>query len=575
MYKMFAWTGVVLALVSLVAVAQEPAAVADARPAEGAPENELSLRYDPAGGERSIQEEISIDLIDLEALRRAIEENVYKENLRLTLDECIQIALANNPDIVIAGFEPMKSAADVFAARGEFDPGWQTSANYRRTSASVGQDFAAFGGITSVESYTTTINSAVGGKLHYGTQYAVAYNLSKEENTYGGFIEEFSGQLSFTLTQPLLRGFGKKLNTVRIRGAEKAKMMSAEQLRLTVLTTASEVVKAYWDLVGAVENVKVQEGSLANAERLLRISQTRREIGTAADIEVLQAKAGVATRQSELVNARSLTADASDRLKRLLDLRDEGRFSRALVVPVDRPNLKDVTVFDWENMDTSLQASVDRALENRPDLAVADLQIESAELDEMRARNEMLPQFDITGTYGQGGRNHKLRESLYGVESGDDVFYSYGFEAMVPFGNRAARGAYQRAKLSRRQAEVQRDKTEQDLIMMVHMAARNVVTNKILVESNQQARRLQEANVVAEEKRLKLGVTTSWQVLQVQEDLTLAQTVEVRAQTAYEKALVDLQLAEGTLLDSLNVALDVPEGEDPPGYFSSIRPRWE
>ena len=101
------------------------------------------------------------------------------------------------------------------------------------------------------------------------------------------------------------------------------------------------------------------------------------------------------------------------------------------------------------------------------------------------------------------------------------------------------------------------------------------MTNHILVESNRQARRLQEVNVVAEEKRLRLGVTTSWQVLQVQEDLTAAQTLEVQSQTAYEKALTDLLLAEGTLLENWNIAFEPPEEADAIGYFGSMMPHWK
>jgi outer membrane protein TolC len=101
-----------------------------------------------------------------------------------------------------------------------------------------------------------------------------------------------------------------------------------------------------------------------------------------------------------------------------------------------------------------------------------------------------------------------------------------------------------------------------------------VLTNKTLVESNRQAVRLQEAEVAAEESRLRLGVTTSWQVLQVQEQLTLAETALLQAQIAHEKALIDLQTAEGTLLDTLEITVEPAESADNVGYFQSLRPRW-
>jgi outer membrane protein TolC len=528
----------------------------------------------PDREERSIAEEISIDLIDLDELREASEVRTPREVMRMSLEEAIQFALFSNPDILVTELEPLMSEADIMSAKGEFDPFWQTTANYLRASVAASQQEAVFGGISSIEQYQTTIDSTLTQRLHTGTSLAATFNLNKEESTFGGFIEEFETRAVMTLTQPLLRGFGLKLNRVRITTARNSKLITEAQLELTTMNVISEVVRAYWDLVGAVEALRVRQASLANAERLLKVNDTRREIGTAADIEVLSAKGGVATRQSELIAARAQVDLASDRLKQVLDVRDGEFFSKARIFPTDRPNVGDFSIFDVENYQVSLDRSVELALENRPELDIAQLQIDNAELETYRARNEMLPQFDLTANYGRGGRDHKLRQSLRGIKDKDQYFYGYGFQATVPIRNRTARGQYTRAQLMEKQAERQEQKTRTDLMFTVHTAARNVLTNKVLVESNKQAVRLQEAEVAAEESRLRLGVTTSWQLLQIEEQLTAAQTQLLQSQVEYEKALLELQLAEGTLLDNLDIAVRVPEGEEPIGYFRSIVPHW-
>ena len=541
------------------------------------PVDDQSLTYEQSlleANQRTIADEISVDLIDVDTLRAAIEGETSGETVRLSLAECVQIALQENPQILVDRYEPLKADADILSARGEFDPAIQSTGTYNRSSVSADQQTQQFGGVTSVESYRTTVNSAVAGKLHYGTQYNLALNMQKEESTYGGFIEEFSGNLALTLTQPLLRGFGKEANLVRVRAAQNARKVGVAQLRLTIMTSIADVIRGYWDLVGAIENVRVQEGALRNAERLMETSATREEIGTAAELEVLQAKAGVATRQSELISSRSRVADAADRLKQLLGMRDGTMFSRAQIVPIDRPNMEDITIFNPADFEASLDVSIGRALEHRPELEMSDLEIANAELDILQARNQNLPQFDLTGTYGRGGRDHKLRQTLYGIREAQDKFYSYGFQASIPIRNRAGRGTLMRGELTGRQAEQRREQTRQNLMLNVQLAARNVATNRVLVESNRQARRMQEVNVVAEEKRLLLGVTTSYQVLQVQEDLTAAQTQEVQAQIAYEQSLVDLQLAEGMLLDNLGVTFEEPDPEKPVGYWESITPPW-
>ncbi len=542
----------------------------------------LNLNFDPENRElpqdglrRSIQEEISIDLIDIAPFREALEPKTGQQKLRLGLEECIQIALRQNTDIVISSFDPLAAESDIQAARGIFDPVLSASGTHTYADVSASQQNVAYGGISSVENYQTNLRSTVTGRISYGTEYSFNFDANKEATTFGNFIDEFDSSIGLTITQPLLRGFGKNFNTVRIRSAEKSRDISEAQLRLTVLNTVSEVIKAYWDLVGAIETLSVREESLANAERLYDINVTRRDIGTAADIEVLQAKAGVAARQGDVVSARARIADAEDYLKQILDMREDGIFSNARIHPLDRPNLNDTYLIDPDNFEASLKVSIERSLRNRPEMMIASLDIEMATLEEFRARREMLPQLDITASYSQAGRDRSRSTTIEKMLEADDNVYSYGVVASVPIGNRAARGAHERAQIQRRQSELRERQTEQQMTMNVRMAARNVLTNKVLVESNERARQLQEANVLAEERRLRLGTTTSYQVLQVMEDLTLAQTQEVQAQIAFENSLVDLQLTEGTLLQNLGIEFENLAETERTGYLTSITPRWK
>ncbi len=560
----------------------------------------------------SLEEAISADLIDLSELRAALDRPPHGPVLRLTMDEAVQLALANNPDIVIADYEPEKAAADLYAARGEFDPVLQQNLSYTDASTSLDQRVRSFIGISelgttsgyrkpsedetlgeqlflltelisnltqqlrgdtgfsAIDSTAYSSETVLGGKLHYGTQYAVRFDLEYEASTFDQFQGEYAGRIGLMLTQPILRGFGRHLNTIRIRAARNLREISEAQARLTVLNIISDVVNAYWDLVGATETVRVHENALRDAERLLTINETRRRIGAAADIDVLQAKAGVAMRQSELIAAHARVSDAGDLLKMFLNLKEGALFSNAFIVPLDRPNPDSTAVFDVDYYDESLDAGVQRALELRPEIDMSDLELANAALEETRARNDMLPQVDIVGSYIRGGRSSGFSRTMTGLREEQDRTYSVGIQSSIAINNRAARGAHQRARLNKRQAEERRKKTETALMMAVHLAARAVKTNRALVESNAQAVRLQEANVAAEEKRLRLGVSTNYQVLRAQEDLTAAQTQTLQARIAFEKALIEFQKADGSLLQNLGVSY-TPELEDRPvSWLQSI-----
>jgi len=248
------------------------------------------------------------------------------------------------------------------------------------------------------------------------------------------------------------------------------------------------------------------------------------------------------------------------------------------IVPVNRPNVQDVVEDEEE--------SIVIALENRPEIHVAQDEIETAQLERERLANALLPQVNVTGSIYQGGRGHYPRDVFRGVDdffdsvasipSGvddrDNFSYSVGVQASVPLGNRAARGAFHRAQSALAQAKQNLQKVKLEAVARVRLALRSVRTSHVLVLSKRQARALQEANVAAEEKRLQLGFTTSYRVLEVEEDLTLAQTQEVQALINYEKATVDLRLAEGDFLAGLGIAFEPPASQTPVSFLRSVRP---
>ena len=216
-----------------------------------------------------------------------------------------------------------------------------------------------------------------------------------------------------------------------------------------------------------------------------------------------------------------------------------------------------------------MERSIGTAMQQRPELESELLYSENAALDVKRTKNDLLPQLDANVNYTQASRNFDHGAIPEGIRDKDGRRWTLGLTGSIPIGNRSAKGAHMRANQVERQQQRRLAKAKQDIEVEVRKAVRGVVTSEILIESNRQARILQEANVVAEEKRLTLGVTTSQDVLDRQEDLTAAQTQELQSVVDYEKALIQLQLAEGTLLDQLNVRWDRFE-ERPLGNLAPV-----
>ncbi|MBN2308788.1 MAG: TolC family protein [Candidatus Hydrogenedentes bacterium] len=572
-------------------------------------------------GEPKLNAKLRFDAVTLDQLYEAVGKLPDRAEVKLALRDCIAMALTSNQDILVTSFEPLKSDGEVMQRRGEFDPTLSTSGSFShnesqassQTSTFIGSSSSSgigsmFGGSsgglansdmlsgypilaqlvgigstvwsntkrflqnkygddtgTLIESDQQRFETTLKGKLLWGTQYELKLELTEEESTFNQFEPEWSGGTTLSLTQPLMRGRGRAANLAMVRRAKNSRLSAEHQVEQQVMSSMSEVIKAYWDLVGAVEQLKVREESLKNAELLLEINQRRLDIGVGAALEVLQAKAGVATRLSDLASARSQIMDAEDRLKQLLDMREEDMIVPVQIVPIDRPSLT-------EDLELDESISVQRALENRPEIRMAELEIDSAGIERKRASNDMLPQVDLSGSYYRGGRGGKTRDVFRGVEEERDMSYSISLSGSVPIPNRAARGNYHYALMTERQAEQRLTKSKQEAAANVRMALRSVATNRTLIESNRQTVALQTTNVEAERKRRQLGVTTTYDVLKIQEDLATAQSQEVQAVISFQKALVDLQLAEGVILADNGIEFEPPAPEEPIGFARSIIP---
>jgi len=430
---------------------QEQPSIEKSVPESPAPE---VTEADPYAAPR-LGQKIDLEAIELEPFYEKLEARTAREEVPLTLEECIQRGLDANLDIQIVAFGPHKSASDIMAARGEFDPIGSGNITYSEVQQQASSQIQTYGGISQIENYLTRGQAGISGKIPWGTQYDVSLLLESEESTFNYFIEEWSGGLTLSLTQPLLRGRGKAVNLARVRIAKNSLASADEQLKLQTMSSLAEVIKAYWDLVGAIEELGVRQSSMTNAERLLTLNEKRLEIGTGAAIDVVQARAGLAARQSDVISAMGTVADATNRLRNLLNVQKGEPLQERRIMPVDRPTP--------EESEVDVEESLARALELRPEIRSAELAIESAGINKTVAKNDLLPQLDVGGSVFQGGRGLDENDVFNGIRERNDNSYSVTIQGSVPIGNRAARGQYQRTRIEESEAERQLEKTKQDI----------------------------------------------------------------------------------------------------------------
>ena len=388
----------------------------------------------------------------------------------------------------------------------------------------------------------------------------------------------------FTLTQPLLQGFGFLPTTRFIRIAKNNREISDVAFRLQVITTVNQIQNIYWDLVNAYENVKVQQESLTLAEKTLSDNKKQVEIGTLAPIEIVRAQSVVSTDQQTLI-----VAQTNLQLQQLLM---KNALSRALVDPV----LAEAEVVPTSTMEVPptepvvpIQDLVNDALSHRAELAESRIDLTNRDLNNRSAKNALLPSLGMFAYYGGtglgGSFNPNARVCTTAVEAfctqpadippstsiGGTIGQLFdssapdkgiGLSLTIPLRNRAAQANQVRAELEYRQSQMRLQQLENQVRIEVRNAQFAVQQNRASVEAARAAVELGRQSLDAEQKKYALGASTTTLVLQAQRDRAQSESNLVSAMAAYEKSRVELDRVIGFTLDRLGILVaDAERGQ--------------
>jgi outer membrane protein TolC len=399
-----------------------------------------------------------------------------------------------------------------------------------------------------------------------GTSIQGDFNNSRatDNGLFTSLVPQLSSTSRFLLRQRLLSGFGFGPNRRFIVIAKNNKDIAEDGFRNQAIATVTQIQNIYWDLVNATEDVKVRERSLAVAQRTLDDNKKQLELEAIAPLEVMRAESEVEARNQELIVAQS-TYELQQLLMKNAISRTlaEGILADAQVVPTDTMALPEDEAVrptqDW----------VAEAIQKRPEISQATVDLKNRELTKKAARNALLPTLDIIGFYGGTGLGGvpnpvsppevPFPPSYGGVLertfNGSSPDYSVGFQLIVPLRNRTAQADQVRSELEYRQAQLRLQQLKNQVGIEVRNALFSVKQNRARVLAARKARDLAQRTFDIEEKRLELGNSTSAAVLASARDLAIAESNLVAAMTTYERARVEMDRATGTTLERMGIRL--------------------
>jgi outer membrane protein TolC len=484
----------------------------------------------------------------------------------LTLRDCIEIALRNNMDIEVARFDPQIAGTTIDQAWGAFDP-----SVYLSTRNNQEDRLSYFGYEVQGTEKSRYLASGYDQTLTPGTNLSFDFFVrsNTSEQSGGGDVSSSDSWLAdgqLTVTQPLLRNFGRELNKRGIYIARNNLDISHEQFRGQVIDVLNGVQTAYWNLKYAIGWLEVQKQSLKRAQDLYELNKVKVEVGALPPIEITTAEAEVAARQVGIITAENDVREAKDTLRQVLNLAVELSDWDKDVIPVDDAEFSPVAL-DWRQ-------ELDEAMSKRPDLIQARLDLKNKQIEIDFRQNQVKPDLSLEAGYGHSGLNQdrfdpitgervdsaSLGEALKGMLNGDLADWYVGATFSMPLRNRTSKANHAAAKLEKTKAELSLRRLEQQVVVDVRSAIRSLVSSSEQVAASRISVRLAEEKLAAEQKKFENGLSTSYNVLLMQGDLVEQQNEYGRALLEFKKAEYGLEAAKGTLLEFVGVEMEPGAG---------------
>lgn len=562
-----------------------------------------------------------------------LEQLIRDGKLSLTLQDAIALAMENNMDIVVQRYQPWiadvgllrakaggtsygGTAADFVSSSANlpnlfYDPVLTQTIGYDYRVTPINNPFISGTGTGTVStkaaglaSHAAFYNTGYQQAFATGTSFTAAWNNTRSSSgSAANFFNPYvQSALTFGLQQQLLNGAGRYVNRRNILIAENNRKIADLAFTQQAITTVTNTVTAYWELVYARQNVQVEQQAVTVSEKLFNDNKKQLEIGTMAPLDVTRAESELATDRQNLIVAQTTRIQDELVLKNYIS-KDPlaSNLINVEIIPVDNPD------FSTTQEAASFEDAVKEAFAKRPDLQEQYFNLKNAEVDVRATKNALLPTATLNAGYsssGLAGNSSILGPTTYstgttpiidangnpvtiagpnntlvpifvgsgssqvtGTNSGGfgnaqgQIFhnnfpdYSVSLNLSIPLRNRLAQADNLHAQLVQRQLEAMVQQSKNTALLDVRATTVTLEQDRARVDAARKARELQKQTFEAEKKKYQLGASTVYQVILTQRDYITAQGTELRALADLAEARANYERALGRTLEVNSVTI--------------------
>jgi len=520
-----------------------------------------------------------------------LEQLIQSGKMNLSLQDAIALALENSMDIVVQRYNPWMADTSILKTKaGGFGFGVPNSLSAGSTANLPSLFFDPYltqnisitsglipvnnpltsgtgaAGVSTLGVHNSIFNTGFSQGFSTGTTLNVFWDNTRSSSTsaFNLFDPAVQSSIGVSFSQQLLQGVGRDVTRRNILIAENNRKIADLAFAQQAITTVTNTITAYWELVYARANVKVQEQAVTVSQKLYNDNKKQLEIGTMAPLDVTRAESELATDTQNLIVAQTV------------QLQDELVLKNFISKDPTASNLIDVEIVPTDKPDApqSIQLApfadaVKEAFVNRPDVQEQILNLKNGEIDVKATKNALLPLATLTGTYSSTGlagnsitattppvvTKTGLSDSLSQVFHNRFPEYSVGVNLTLPLRNRSAQADSVHAQLTQRQLEAQMQQIKNSAVLDVRNTSIALEQGRAQVQAASKARELQQQTFDAEDKKYRLGASTVYNVILTQRDLITAQGTELRALANLAEAKANYERALGRTLQINSVTI--------------------
>jgi outer membrane protein len=556
-----------------------------------------------------------------------VDQLIHDGKIELGMQEAVELALENSMDIVVQRYNPWFADTGILKAKAggfggttpgavfggstannpliNYDPLVTSTISYDDRNVPVNNPLTSGTGtgllaLTALVLHNSVYNFQYSQGFQTGTTFFTSWDNTRSSSSSAAnlFNPSVTTQIFAGFQQQLLNGFGRAVNTRNIRIAKNNRKIADWAFAQQAITTVTNTITAYWELVFARENVKVQQQAVTVAQKLYNDNKKQLEIGTMAPLDVTRAESELATDHQNLIVAQTVQLQDEQTLKNAISKNPLApNFVNVEIIPTDLPTPPEAIEAP------TFEDGIKEAFAKRPELQEQALNLLNGEIDLKATRNALLPTATLTAQYGTVGLAGDQRTFTSTTVAGAPVVdmngnpipgfflpstqvtpgptaqagfgdamstlfhnqfpdYQVSLNLQIPIRNRSAQADSQRAILTQHYLEAQLQQLKNAALLDVRNTYIALTQDRAQVEAATKARELQQQTFDAEQKKYQLGASTVYNVILTQRDLINAQGNELRAVANLSEAKANYERALGRTLEVNRVTIaDAKTGE--------------